>query len=135
MLWLAPAGLRGGLKLEAFLQSRQPQSFLLCVSRCSGTSDRCSGRCGVILFRGLSMSLRRLRLGVAPQASGTSLSDVSAFPDVAASRIPQVPFMMVHRWLPLGTGDRFPSCSTTPSTNVPDDTATVEAPQIQQPGR
>ena len=48
MLWLAPAGLRGGLKLEAYLQSRQPLSFLLCVPRCSGTSDRCSGRCGVI---------------------------------------------------------------------------------------
>ena len=141
MLWLAPAGLRGGLKLEAYHQSRQPQSLFLCGPRFSGTSDRCSGRCGVILLRAVaaavssSMSLRRLRLGVAPQASGTSLSDVSAFPDVAASRIPQVPFMMVHRWLPLGTGDRFPSCSTTPSTNVPDDTATVEAPQIQQPGR
>ena len=28
MLWLAPAGLRGGLKLEAYHQSRQPQIFL-----------------------------------------------------------------------------------------------------------
>ena len=50
MLWLAPAGLRGGLKLEAYHQSRQPQSFFLCGPRCSGTSDRCSGRCGVISY-------------------------------------------------------------------------------------
>ena len=34
MLWLAPAGLRGGLKLEAYHQSRQPQSFSLCGPRC-----------------------------------------------------------------------------------------------------
>ena len=47
VLWLAPAGLRGGMKLEAHHQSRQPQSFFLCGPRCSGTSDRCSGRCGV----------------------------------------------------------------------------------------
>ena len=93
MPWLAPAGLRGGLKLEAYRQSRQPQSFFLCGPRCSGTSDRCSGRCGVIFLRAVaaavssSTSLRRLRLGVAAQASGTSLSDVSAIPDVAASRI------------------------------------------------
>ena len=93
MPWLAPAGLRGGLKLEAYRRSRQPQSFFLCGSRCSGTSDRCSGRCGVIFLRAVvaavssSTSLRRLRLGVAAQASGTSLSDVSAIPDVAASRI------------------------------------------------
>ena len=50
-------------------------------------------RCGVVsdaLSRqpsSSSTSLRRLRLGVAAQASGTSLSDVSAIPDVAASRI------------------------------------------------
>ena len=93
VVWLAPAGLRGGLKLEAYHQSRQPQSFFLCGPRCSGTSDRCSGRCGVIFLRAVaaavssSTSLRRLRLGVAAQASGTSLSDVSAVPDVAASRI------------------------------------------------
>ena len=93
MLWLAPAGLRGGLKLEAYHQSRQPQSIFLCGPQCSGTSDRCSGRCGVIshaLSRQQelsSVSLRRLRLGVAAQASGTSPSDVSAIPDVAASRI------------------------------------------------
>ena len=83
MLWLAPAGLRGGLKLEAYHQRRQPQSFFLCGPRCSGTSDRCSGRCGVIFLRAVaaavssSPSLRRLRLGVAAQARGTSLSDVS----------------------------------------------------------
>ena len=40
MLWLAPAGLRGCLKLEAYHQSRQPQSFFLCGPRCSGTSVR-----------------------------------------------------------------------------------------------
>ena len=51
MLWLAPAGLRGGFELEACRQSRQPQSFFLCGPRCSGTSDRCSGRCGVIFLR------------------------------------------------------------------------------------
>ena len=37
MLWLAPAGLQGGLKLEAYHQSRQPQYFSL-SPRCSGTS-------------------------------------------------------------------------------------------------
>ena len=48
-------------------------------------------RCGVVsdaLSRqpsSSSTSLRRLRLGVAAQASGTSLSDISATPDVAAS--------------------------------------------------
>ena len=93
MPWLAPAGLRGGLKLEAYNQSRHPQSFFLCGPRCSGTSDRCSGRCGVIFLRAVaaavssSPSLRRLRLGVAAQARGTSLSDVSTISDVAASRI------------------------------------------------
>ena len=40
MLWLVPAGLRGGLKLEAYHQSRQPQSLFLCGPRCSGTSVR-----------------------------------------------------------------------------------------------
>ena len=50
-------------------------------------------RCGVVsdvLSRQPSFSstsLRRLWLGVAAQACGTSLSDISAFPDVAASRI------------------------------------------------
>ena len=48
-------------------------------------------RCGVVsdaLSRqpsSSSTSLRRLRLGVAAQACGTSLSDISASPDVAAS--------------------------------------------------
>ena len=32
MLWLTPAGLRGGKKLEAYHQSRQPQPFSLSVS-------------------------------------------------------------------------------------------------------
>ena len=45
----------------------------------------------------------------------------------------------IHDGSPLAPlrdgGGRFPSCSTTPSTNDPDDTATVETPQIQQPGR
>ena len=50
-------------------------------------------RCGVVsnaLSRqpsSSSTSLRRLRLCVAAQASGSSLSDVSAVPDVTASRI------------------------------------------------
>ena len=36
MLWLAPAGLRGGTKLEAYHQSRQPLPFSLCCPRSSG---------------------------------------------------------------------------------------------------
>ena len=32
MLWLAPAGLLGGIKLEAYRQSRQPQTFSLLPS-------------------------------------------------------------------------------------------------------
>ena len=40
MLWLAPAGLRGGMKLEAYHQSRQPQPFSLCGPLRSGTSVR-----------------------------------------------------------------------------------------------
>ena len=86
MLWLAPAGLRGSLKLEAYHQRRQPQSFFLCRPQCSGTSDRCSGRCGVIFLRAVaaavssSTSLRRLRLRVAAQASGTSLLMFPLFP-------------------------------------------------------
>ena len=93
MLWLAPARLRGGLKLEAYHQSCQPQSFFLCGPRCSGTSDRCSGRCGVIFLRAVaaavssSTSLRRPRLRDAAQASRTSHCDVSAPPDVEASCI------------------------------------------------
>ena len=76
MLWLATAGLRGGLKLEAYHQSRQPQSFFLCGSQ---------RRCGVVsdaLSRQPSSSSTSLR-----QASGTSLSDISASPDVEASHI------------------------------------------------
>ena len=92
LLWLAPAGLRGGLKTGG-VPPKPPATIFLCGPQCSGTSDRCSGRCGVIFLRAVaaavssSTSLRRLRLGVAAQASGTSLSDVSAIPDVAASRI------------------------------------------------
>ena len=50
-------------------------------------------RCGVIRYAlsrqpyFTSSSLRRPRLGVTTQASGTSLPDISAIPDVAASRI------------------------------------------------
>ena len=53
----------------------------------------CQRRRGVVSFTLsrqpyiTSTSLRRLQLGVAAQASGTSLSDVSAFPDVEASQI------------------------------------------------
>ena len=32
MLWLAPAGLRGGLKLEAYHQSRQPHSLSVALN-------------------------------------------------------------------------------------------------------
>ena len=37
---MAPAGLRGGMKLEAYHQSRQPQPFSLCGPLRSGTSVR-----------------------------------------------------------------------------------------------
>ena len=40
MLWLAPARLRGGMKLEAYHQSRQPQPCSLCGPWCFGTSVR-----------------------------------------------------------------------------------------------
>ena len=40
MLWLAPAGLRGGMKLEAYHQSRQPQPFSLSGPLRSGTLVR-----------------------------------------------------------------------------------------------
>ena len=74
-------------------------------------------------------------LGHVIDISVVTQPQVPMFPKVkSTTEIPQVPFMMVHRWLPLGTGGRFPSGATTPSTNDPDDTATVEAPQIQQPG-
>ena len=82
MLLLAPAGLRGGLKLEAYHQSRQPQSFFLCgpVFWDFGSLFR--------TFRGhflravaaavsSSTSLRRPRLCVATQASRTSHSRCS----------------------------------------------------------
>ena len=36
MLWLAPVGLWGGIKLEAYHQSRQPLPFSLCCPRSSG---------------------------------------------------------------------------------------------------
>ena len=36
MLWLAPAGLRGGIKLEAYHQSLQSLPFSLCCPRSSG---------------------------------------------------------------------------------------------------
>ena len=40
MLWLAPAGLQGGMKLESYHQSRQLQPFSLCGPLRSGTSVR-----------------------------------------------------------------------------------------------
>ena len=75
----AVAGARrtpGQLKTGAH-KAASNKSLFLCGPRCSGT---CAGRCGVILLRAVaaavssSTSLRRLRLGVAAQASGTSHS-------------------------------------------------------------
>ena len=93
MLLLAPAGLRGGLKLEAYHQSRQPQSFFLCGPRCSGTSDRCSGRLGVISYALLRQPyLRPHRCGdlgfvSRHKPAGHRIPDVLAAPDVVASCI------------------------------------------------
>ena len=93
MLWLAPAGLRGGLKLEAYHQSRQPHSFFLCGPRCSGTSDRCSGRCGVISYALLRQPYLRPRrcgdLGFVSRQKPAEhhTPDVPAAPDVEASCI------------------------------------------------
>ena len=83
MLWLAPAGLRGGLKLEAYHQSRQPQFFFLCGPRCfwdlgswfrtfRGQFSR-----AVAAAVSSSTSPRRPRLCVAAQASRTSHSRCS----------------------------------------------------------
>ena len=91
MLLLAPAGLRGGLKLEAYHQSRQPQSFFLCGPRCSGTSDRCSGRLGVISYALLRQPYIRphrcCNLGFESRRkpTGHRIPDVLAAPDVEAS--------------------------------------------------
>ena len=93
MLWLAPAGLRGGLKLEAYHQSRQPHTLSLSPSMLWDFGSLYRRRCGVISYALSrqpyfpSLSLRRLRLRVAAQASRTSRSDVSATTDVEASRI------------------------------------------------
>ena len=93
MLWLAPAGLRGGLKLEAYHQSRQPQSFFLCGPRCSGTSDRCSGRCGVMSYALLRQPYLRPHhcgdLGFVSRHMPAEhrIPDVLAAPDVEASCI------------------------------------------------
>ena len=91
MLWLAPAGLRGGLKLEAYHQSRQPQSFFLCRPRCSGTSDRCSGGLGVISYALLRQPYlcphRCGDLGFVSRHTPAEhrIPDVLAAPDVEAS--------------------------------------------------
>ena len=96
MLWLAPAGLRGGIKLEAYHQSRQPQPFFLCGPRCSGTSDRCSGRCGVISYALLRQPYLRPRrcgdLGFVSRHKPAEhpTPDVPAAPDVEASCITSV---------------------------------------------
>ena len=93
MLLLAPAGLRGGLKLEAYHQSRQPQSFFLCGPRCSGTSDRCSGRFGVISYALLRQPYLRPHhcgdLGFVSRYKPAEdrIPDVLAAPDVVASCI------------------------------------------------
>ena len=62
MLWLAPAGLWGGIKLEAYHQSRHPQSFSLCGLQCSGTSVRSTRDVGTNCHRASSGKLE-LRLG------------------------------------------------------------------------
>ena len=93
MLWLAPAGLWGGLKLEGYHLSRQPQSFFLCAPRCSVTSDRCLGRCGVISYALLRQPyLRPHRCGDLGFVSRHKpaehrIPDVLAAPDVVASCI------------------------------------------------
>ena len=56
-----PPDSRAAKKLEAYHQSRQPQSFFLCGLRCSGTSDRCSGRCGVIFLRAVAAAVSSSR--------------------------------------------------------------------------
>ena len=86
-------GLR--IVVQAVAARRQVQNFVM--NSPSGLlwdfGSLCQRRCGVVsdaLSRqpsSSSTSLRRLWLGVAAQACGTSLSDISAFPDVAASRI------------------------------------------------
>ena len=93
MLWLAPAGLRGGLKLEAYHQSRQQQSLFLCGPRCSGTSDRCSGRFGFISHALLRQPFLRPHhfgdIGFVSRhkPAGHRIPDVLAAPDVEASCI------------------------------------------------
>ena len=93
MLWLAPAGLRGGSKLEAYHQSRQPQYFSL-SPRCSGTSVRSTR----IVAASSPTRCRGSRIFL-PCRCGDSgfvsrhkpaehrIPDVSALPDVEASRI------------------------------------------------
>ena len=83
MLWLAPTGLWGGLKLEAYHQSRQPQSFFLCefwVFWDFGSLFRTLRRHflrAVAAAVSSSTSLRRPRLRVAAQASRASHSKCS----------------------------------------------------------
>ena len=75
MLWLAPAGLRGGIKLEAYHQSRQPLPFSPCGPWCSGTSVRSTR--DVLLRQPYLRPRRRPWLRVAAQASRTSHSGCS----------------------------------------------------------
>ena len=93
MLWLAPAGTPGRLKTggvppkppATIFLSLRPSVFWDFGSLFRTLRRHFLTRCFGSRF--IVTSLRRLRLGVAAQASGTSLSDVSAIPDVAAPRI------------------------------------------------
>ena len=82
MLWLAPAGLRGGLNLEAYHQSRQPQSFSLCCPHCPGTSVHSSRGVAAPLFSYALSWQPYFSIDVAPATSascrGTSHHPVAA---------------------------------------------------------
>ena len=87
MLWLAPAGLRGGIKLEAYHQSRQPLSFSPCGPWCSGTSVRSTR--DVLLRQPYLRPRRGGDLGFVSRHKPAEhpIPDVPAAPDVEASCI------------------------------------------------
>ena len=87
MLWLAPAGLRGGIKLEAYHQSRQPLPFSPCGPWCSGTSVRSTR--DVLLRQPYLRPRRGGDLGFVSRHKPAEhpIPDVPAAPDVEASCI------------------------------------------------